>query len=240
MRNMIRWSHVVSLGGVLVRVAVLLTLVVATSGCVSELLQETQDTVRNHTCALLDPQVQVRMVAYGPVSDAAIEAALATLARAMDAEETRFSWERGEMPDDLDVWATEVARLGNNRLDLHVVALPGTPEDDLVVNRAPGILMLHAAAIEAAASQTGRSVDDVWRIALLHGLGHAFGVVNAGTPFNGTQTEGREGPQHHEPSPRSIMHAGWHNAGTAPRTNATYHQFSAAIQDDWRAGSVCP
>ncbi|MGB1585667.1 MAG: hypothetical protein ACPHID_01300 [Thermoplasmatota archaeon] len=203
---------------------VLMLSLVALSGCVSELLQETQDTVRNHMCAMRDPEVRVELVLHGIDHVAAAEAALDALAEAVDKDRTLFSVSTEQAPEDVEAWFEEVVRLDGDQLFLHV--LPG--EDPLVDLWRPGILLLADVDQETA------------RILLMHGLGHAFGVVNAGTPFNDTVTEGREGPQHHEPSPRSVMHAGWHHHETRPETDANYTSYSAAIQDDWRAAEVCP
>ena len=224
-------------------IALLVFWVVATAGCVTELLQETQDTVRNHTCALLDPSTAVTVVVYdGDDLDGPVAAALHIVENNTQRPALTASHERLDPATDMAAWSASVERLGDGSLTLHVVVLQGDAESPLVQNLAPGVIILHRAAIDAAATATSRGADDVTRIALLHGLGHALGVVNQGTPFNGTSTVGREGPMHHEPSPRSIMHAGWHNAGTVPRTNATYDAFSVAIQEDWQGAirSVCP
>lgn len=195
----------------------------ALSGCVAELLQESQDTVRQHMCAMRDPEVVVELVLHVDQVQAGQEA-LDALAAAVDKDRSHFRVVREAPPEDLEAWLDETRLLDGDLLRIHV--FPG--DDPLIDLMAPGVLRLADVDGETA------------RILLMHGLGHAFGVVNAGTPFNSTMTEGREGPMHHEPSPRSVMHAGWHHHETRPDTNANYTSYSAAIQDDWRAAEVCP
>lgn len=211
---------------------------VALSGCVTELLQETQETTRNITCAVLQedlfPVMHVHVYGAQGVAESWPAAIANGTGRSLDS--IRVSYE--PVPDDFDVWSQSVVRLDD---DVHLHVVFGELAEGTMQIPAPGILVLSLPAIEAGAAMIDRPIHDVTRIVALHGIGHLLGVVNAGTPLNSTQTEGRESGMHHEPSPQSIMFSGWHDPQGMPKTQADYATYSDAVRDDWHGarGSIC-
>jgi len=228
-----------------VRAGVLVVSALLLSGCVTELLGDEVQTVRNVACAVLahSPRVEIHVHAateldmQGPVS-----AFIAELAPLRDPATVSVVTTPTDLPTDLDAWSMEQMVLERDRAVLHVLVREGTADGPTFEALDPGVFVLDVAALQAGAQATGRDLMDVTRIVFLHAMGHELGVVNAGIPLNGTDLSGREGPMHHEPAPTSVMHVGWHAAISMPKSNSTYAGYSAAVHDDWAAavaGGIC-
>lgn len=230
-------------------------------GCVTELLEDEQTTVRTVSCAVLDPTAQPVLLSLHREAGGRRVPLDALWAVAHELEgrgfgDGRFSAVESDLlehdgawtVDELASWAADAEVLGADAVRLHVLWVGAFDDADQVHTVrvvAPGVVAVSEAAVQAGAERSGRSETFLARALLFHVVGHALGAVNQGIPLNGTDPAAQEGPAGHEPDPDSVMNVAWERVTTLPPAggNATYAHYSDAVVDDWRAawapGGVC-
>lgn len=212
----------------LVRLAAVVCIVLL-SGCVSELLGAEAQTTRNVACAVLSEarSPEAVVVVHGTGLEGAVAGLLSEWTNATGRTSFVVRW----MPVPSLPLEELVRTLPGLEEDvaLQVVVVPDLPDDATGVLARPGLVAISQAALDAGAPAGPL---------LLHFAGHAIGLVNAGVPLSTTSTAAREAPMHHEPSPQSVMHVGWHHIGTMPKTSAAYNRYSDALRDDMSAAAT--
>lgn len=219
-----------------------LVAIVVMPGCVSDLLGPPEVTTRTVTCAVLAPDMQVRVVQHAPsdavpaeVRDAAVQAWMQEMVGVTGKTDDDFVSDAAEGPDHDGPWDMQALRpwlrgqrvLETGQVYLRVLWVDLLPEQRAVEPLSPGVVLINTTAWTLAVT-VGHDGQALARGLLYHGLGHALGVVNRGVPIQQAGGASREEPQHHEPG--GVMSAQWHHL-PLPR-NAT--GYSEALVADWR------
>jgi hypothetical protein len=239
------------------RVAGVLLVALALSGCFSEILPG-PTTRLAFACAVLDRESAPRILLESWVAPdvdlpvVAIEEDLMAELRLLVEPGNEVAREERRMdeppadwtPASVRKWLASEAILRLNTVRFHVVWAPELPDDATNQAVLPGVVVLSVQAIRDGAARLDRSEGEVARAVLLHAAGHALGAVNQGIPVQDPDLQVREGPPGHDPDPTSVMHAGWDSPATMRwAANATYDRYPDAVRADWAAavapGGVC-
>ncbi len=213
-----------------------LVLAVALSGCFTELLGEPDVTTRNVACRGLHGELASEVtVLIQQAPNVTVD--LQPAAHHFLDELTNIT---GRDPGKTRVLTRLVNEISlssdvftSRGITLHVLHVADA--DEAVRVEAPGFIVIAASHYEAAAARTNQSVLDVATGALMHGMGHLLGVVNAGIPMNNTDPS-RELPGNHEAG--GIMRPAWHHGDTIPAIASL--RYSDAVRADWQnAKGVC-
>lgn len=230
------------------RAVVVLGTCLLLSGCLADVLVPDPLTTVGFTCLAMDPEgppldiivFVAQGLDYDPV--APVTALQQELSRASGREGDRIGREirvvstpeGGWDEDAMDQWAGDQITGDRRGVALHVLWV-----DQAEAPHATGgpigagkVVVVHD-EVRAGAHATGAGVDDVAAAVLLHHTGHALGMVNNGVPIQDNDLAKRENPPQHDPSPGSVMHAGWHNAKSMP--NVTTERYGDEMVRDWKA-----
>ncbi|HET6398021.1 MAG TPA: hypothetical protein VFH47_00525 [Candidatus Thermoplasmatota archaeon] len=232
-------------------------LLLALSGCVSNILAPPAGSARDVACRLLrveDNPLAVLSLEVTPDAPPVPASALEEVAQALRNATGRTPQElrtqvaaapadAGVDEDTIRAWAQRRSNAAPGTLMLRVL-WHGARSDETGTQAAPGALAVSGAAVLSAASRLERPPEDVARAVLLHHLGHALGVVNRGIPVQNPAIQEREASAGHEPDLASVLAEGWERASTAVWVpGATYDRYSEQVVADWRAardGGACP
>ncbi len=227
-------------------ILVLAFLVVASSGCITELLTTPERTERVFACSFLtasvDASVRIRVdVEPGLEPEEALQAVtllVSNLSMGLGVDDGRFQIQtrsgpavpKGGWSEDrlTSAYRDHDFLVSRNVVELRVAWV--TSLGDLNATGAvlgPGVVAVSFGAAQEIASPDGLDHVPVAASILMHYVGHALGLVNGAIPM----LVDREGEFNHDLDRDSVLHPSWHHVERAPAGEDAWGLSVAAFDD---------
>ncbi len=221
-------------GWLVVRIALLVLLVVAVSGCTSW-LDNSSASHLGFICRALDVEGEpdLRLHIWGEGWDAAALSVATEVEAALGREDVPISFEVEAAPDGSDAeevaaWAEDHRFFRGRGLHMHLVWVPSVEGNVTGAVWAPGIVAVSREAV----LMSGLAPGDAATGMALHQVGHALGLVNNGVPVLDRNITSREGSPTHSADIHAVMHENWHYVGASPGNTLA---FSSIDHAEWAA-----